>query len=61
MKLLRTKPWSWIDIGLLKWCATLFGMIIGAYLHDFVKEYVWYFLLAVIVLAIKPAVSYYRE
>ena len=40
MKLLRTKIWKWYDIGLLKWSVLLFGMIVGAYFHDFVMQHV---------------------
>ena len=44
MKLLRTKVWCWYDIGLLKWCCVLIGMVAGAYLADMVKgNVVWFF------------------
>lgn len=61
MRLLRTKVWNWVDIGLLKWCATLFGMIVGAYFHEFVQQHVWFFVVGVIILAIKPTISYYKD
>jgi hypothetical protein len=35
-------------------------MIVGAYLSDFVKDYVWVFVIAAILVGIKPAVSYFR-
>jgi hypothetical protein len=59
MKLLRTKAWSVIDIGCLKWCCIFFGMIAGAYLSEFVKRYVWLFAVAAVLLAIKPALNYF--
>lgn len=61
MKLFRAKVWSVVDIGLLKWCCILIGMIAGAYLADFTKRYVWFILVAALLSAIKPAVSYFRS
>lgn len=61
MNLLKTKEWHWIDIALLKWCVVLFGMIIGAYLHEFVIQYKWLFIFFVIVLGIKPTIAYFRD
>ena len=58
MKLLKRRVWSIIDIGLLKWSCILSGMIVGAFLSDFTKRHVWHFLIAVVVLAIKPTISY---
>jgi hypothetical protein len=58
MKLFRSKVWSPVDIASLKWSCIFLGMIVGAYLSDFIKHYVWIFLIAVILLGIKPAVSY---
>ena len=61
MKLLRTKIWSWFDIGLLKVCVLLIGMIVGAYFHDVVMQYVWVILIAAILLAIRPTVAYFKD
>jgi len=61
MKLLRTKIWSWCDIGLLKWSVLLFGMIAGAYFHDFVMQHVLVILIAAILLAIRPTIAYYKD
>lgn len=61
MKLFKAKVWSVVDIGLLKWCCILAGMIVGAYLADFTRRHVWLFVLAAILLGIKPAVSYFRS
>jgi len=61
MKLFRSKVWSVVDIGLLKWCCILIGMIAGAYLTDFTKRYVWFIALAALLLGIKPTVSYFRS
>ena len=61
MKIFRTKVWSPVDVILLKWCCLFFGCIAGAYFSEFIKTYVWLFLVAAILLAIKPAVSYFRD
>lgn len=61
MRLFKAKTWSVLDIGLLKWCCLLTGMIAGAYLADFTKRYVWAFAAAAVLLAIKPTVSYFRK
>jgi len=59
MKLLKTQIWSWRDIWILKWCAFMFGIIAGAYLSDFVKQYLWIFVIAAVILTIRPAVKYF--
>lgn len=61
MKLYKAKVWSVIDIGLLKWCCIVIGMIVGAYLADFIKQYVWFFAIAAVLLGIKPVISYFRD
>ena len=60
MKLFRAKTWSVVDIGLLKWCCILLGMIVGAYLADFTKRHVWVIALAALLAGIKPTISYFR-
>jgi len=59
MKLFRSKVWSPVDIALLKWSCIFFGMIVGAYLSDFIKHYMWVLIIAVILLGVKPASSYF--
>lgn len=61
MKLLRTKIWRWWDIGLLKWCCILLGMVAGAYFNDVVMKYVWVILAAALLLAIRPVIVYFKE
>jgi hypothetical protein len=36
MKLFKDKKYSVIDIGLIKWSCILFGMVLGAYVADYV-------------------------
>ena len=61
MKILKTKEWSWVDISLLRWSCIFFGMIAGAYLANFVKQYVWIFVLVALGLAIRPAFKYFGK
>jgi hypothetical protein len=61
MKLLRTKIWSWWDIGILKLSMLLFGMILGAYFHNFVMQYVWVIIIAAVLLAIRPTITYFKD
>jgi len=60
MLLFRTKVWSWLDIALLKWSCILAGMIAGAYLAEFTKRNLWLFAAAALLLALRPAVAYFR-
>lgn len=59
MKLFNPKVWSVVDIACLKWSCILSGMIAGAFFPEFTKLHVWLFAVAAILLAIKPAVSYF--
>lgn len=61
MRLFRTKMWWWLDIGLLKWSALLFGVIAGAYFSDVVKHYVWGVLSVAVILAIRPVIKYFED
>jgi hypothetical protein len=59
MKLFRTTVWPWYDIGSLKWCCLLLGMIAGAYFAEFVKSYFWLFAIAAVLLMIRPFMAYF--
>lgn len=61
MKLFKAKVWSVVDIGLLKWCCILIGMIAGSYLADFTRRYLWGIAVAALLLGIKPTISYFRN
>ena len=61
MKLLRTKIWCWTDIALLKWSALLVGIVLGAYFHEFVTRYAWVIIISALLLAFRPAVSYWKD
>ena len=46
----RTKSLNLWDIGALKIYCVLFGMIVGAYVSSFVRDHVWWFGGAVLIL-----------
>jgi hypothetical protein len=61
MKLLKARYWNWTDIAFLKWSAALFGVIVGAYLSDLVKQYAIAILLVACLLAIRPLIAYFKD
>lgn len=61
MKFFKEKKYSVMDIGLIKWSCILFGMVLGAYIADFVQSYVWLFIVIALLLAVKPLVTYFKE
>jgi hypothetical protein len=61
MTLFKTKMWSWLDIALLKWSALFFGVVVGAYFQVFVRCYLWLFVVAALLLAIRPALHYFTD
>ncbi len=61
MKVFKTIEWSPANLGCFKWANILFGMIIGAYLADFVKQYLWIFIVLVLILALKVMIFYIYE
>ena len=36
-------------------------LLLGAYLSEFVKRYVWVFVLAAVILAVRPAARYFGD
>ena len=60
MRLFITKVWHWRDVWLLKWCAFLFGIAAGAYFHEVVMPYIWIVLVVAALLAIRPAIAYWK-
>jgi putative Mn2+ efflux pump MntP len=59
MGILKTKTWPAVDIMLLKWSSALFGAIVGAYVSNFVKQYLWLFIVLVIAFGLRPLYSYW--
>ncbi|MBW2975653.1 hypothetical protein KY366_08085 [Candidatus Woesearchaeota archaeon] len=49
------------DIGCIKWSSVLFGIIIGAYISDLAKRYIWILAAMVVLLAIRPLYSFFRK
>jgi hypothetical protein len=61
MDVYKSKVWSPVELVCLKLSAILFGMIAGAYFPEFTKRYVLFFVLIAVLLALKPAHSYFRD
>jgi hypothetical protein len=61
MKLLKTKTWTWLDIGLLKWSILLFGLVLGSHFYFLIADYELILLVIAILLAVKPTVDYFRD
>ncbi|MHB9031239.1 MAG: hypothetical protein ACYC9O_20925 [Candidatus Latescibacterota bacterium] len=60
MRIPRSVAMTLLDVACLKWSSILFGMIFGAHYPKFIKRNLWFFVIAVILLAIKPGVSFCR-
>jgi len=61
MKWFRPKVWGPLELACLKWSSILFGMIVGAYVPAFTRRYVWAIVVAMILLAIKPVIAWFRN
>lgn len=61
MELLRTKIWSWSNIALLKLSVLFVGMLAGAYFHEVVTKYAWVIIISALLLAFRPAASYWKD
>ena len=59
MRLFRATLWPFWEIALLKIYCVVVGMIIGAHIASVIREYLWVFLLAAIILAIKLCYFYF--
>jgi len=59
MAIFKTKTWSAFDIMLIKWSAAFFGMIVGAYISNFVRQYLWIFIVLVIAFGLRPLYLYW--
>ena len=46
----KLKKFDMWDISVLKTYCMLIGIVIGAYISDFVKKYVWVFVIVILVL-----------
>ncbi len=59
MSFFQPRVWNTVDVACLKWSCIFFGMILGAYVPQFVMQYKWVFALAFVVLAVKPLLKYF--
>ena len=57
----RLRRYSMWDIILLKWSSIALGIIIGAYVFDFVKVNIGYWIMAVIILGVKPIYKFIKR
>ena len=57
----RTKNLSMWDISLLKLYCAIFGIVVGAYISDFVKQYVYIFIIAFVLLGIGLAYKFLKK
>jgi hypothetical protein len=48
----RTSAMTVWDVGALKIYCVLFGMIVGAFIPTFVREYLWWFVLSAVILGL---------
>ncbi len=49
------------DIGSIKWGSIFIGIIIGAYIANWVKQYIWIHIALAIALLIRPIYRYFRK
>lgn len=61
MRIWITKPWPPSQIILLKWCCLLFGVAVGIWFAAFLRPYLPWILVAAVLLAVGPAVHYFRK
>ncbi len=57
----RTARLDFWDIGAIKWSSILLGMIVGAYIANFVKQYLWLFIVLTILIVIRPAYKFLKK
>ena len=61
MRIWKSKVWSPLDVVLLKWACVLFGAMVGAFVPEFITDHLWIFIVAMVLLAIRPSISYFRD
>jgi hypothetical protein len=61
MTLFRTKLWSVLDTAKLEWSSVLVGMLAGVLFSSITKWVVRLVALLAILLAIKPAIDYFKD
>ena len=49
------------DVGCIKWASLLVGIIVGAYISDFVRQYLGVFIVLVVLLVIKPLYKFVKK
>ena len=49
------------DFALIKTCLIIFGIMIGAYISNFVKINIWYFLIAFVILYVYTMMKFFKK
>ena len=61
MNLFKPTTFTWEALGLLKWSAFLIGIAAGSYWAAFFAQYALWLLVVGLVLAIYPAIVWFRK
>ena len=61
MNIFKPRIWSIWEIACIKWSSILFGLIVGIYLADYLKSYVWLLVVGCLILAVKPVMKIFRD
>ena len=61
MNIFQPRTWSIGEVACIKWSSILFGAIVGIYLADYLKSYVWLLGLGCLVLAVKPVMKVFSN
>ena len=57
----KVKTLNMWDIGAIKTYCLLLGIVIGAYIADFVKQYLWVFLVVIVLLIIPLMLKVFKK
>ena len=61
MNIFKPRVWSIWEIASVKWGSVLFGVIVGMYLADYLKGYIWLLVLGCVALSIWPILKMVRD
>ena len=57
----RIKALDVWDISILKTYCVLFGLVIGAYISDFVKQHLWVFVALIVLFGLHLSLKFFRR
>ena len=61
MRLFRAFTGSEDEVAMPKWCTFLFGIVLGAFFHEYLMPFVWGIFAVAVILAIRSVYVYFRE